>query len=348
MSAPPSPPERLQEAVDAIARHGSQAAAARAIGVKRCTLQDRLKQAKKRGFKPQHGKPFQIAELPPELLPVEDLIARRKAQFVQKDAAARSRALVPVKIKISGPIGIVHMGDPHVDDDGTDIIALERHVSIINKTEGLFGANVGDLQNNWVGRLAHLWSQQSTSAAEAWQLTEWLVSSVDWLYLIAGNHDLWTGEGDPLKWMTRDRPGLFEAWGVRLGLTFPGGRQVRVNARHDFSGHSMWNTAHGPAKAIQMGWRDHILTCGHQHTSGYQVLKDPSTGLVSHAIRCGSFKVHDRYAKEKGLPNQNIFPSAMTIIDPRWDDDDPRLITTLFDVETGADFLTFLRRKKSA
>ena len=56
-----------------------------------------------------------------------------------------------------------------------------------------------------------------------------------------------------------------------------------------------------------MGWRDHVLTAGHTHVSGYQVLKDPSTGLISHAIRIASYKEMDRYAEEKGLPDQNIF-----------------------------------------
>ena len=35
----------------------------------------------------------------------------------------------------------------------------------------------------------------------------------------------------------------------------------------------MWNTAHGVSKASQMGWKDHILTCGHTHVSGYQVIR---------------------------------------------------------------------------
>ena len=69
----------------------------------------------------------------------------------------------------------------------------------------------------------------------------------------------------------------------------------------------MWNTAHGLSKAIQMGWRDHVLTAGHTHVSGYQVLKDPATGLVSHALRIASYKEIDRYAEQKGLPDQNIF-----------------------------------------
>lgn len=110
----------------------------------------------------------------------------------------------------------------------------------------------------------------------------------------------------------------------------------------------MYNTAHGPAKAAQMGWRDHMLTCGHTHVSGYQVVKDPSSGIISHAIRVASYKLHDRYAVEKGLPDQNIFMCPVTIIDPRYDDSDPRLITTVFDPGTGADFLTFLRKRKAA
>ena len=121
---------------------------------------------------------------------------------------------------------------------------------------------------------------------------------------------------------------------------------MRVNARHDFPGHSQWNTAHGPAKAVQMGWRDHILTCGHKHTSGYQLLKCPSTGLISHAIRVAGFKILDRYAKELGLPNQNISPSCVTIIDPQYEDDDPRLVTVIHDVEEGAEYLTWKRSRK--
>lgn len=324
---------------------GNRSKTMRALGLKPGTFYSRLDRAKEEGL--FHPEPeFEVEELPGELPSAEELLERRKKQFGKKQAAAEARKLIPVRVKLDGPIGIAHFGDPHVDDDGTDIGLLESHVEIVRQTEGLFGANVGDLQNNWIGRLARLYGQQSTSAAEAWVLVEWLVEAIPWLYLIGGNHDAWSGDGDPLKWITRHQVGVFEPWGARLGLSFPNGKQVVVNARHDFAGHSMWNTAHGPAKAVQMGWRDHILTCGHKHVSGYQVLKCPATGLVSHAIRVGSYKTYDRYAKEKGLPDQNIFPSAVTVIDPRYEDDDPRLITTLFDIETGADYLSWLRGRK--
>jgi hypothetical protein len=209
----------------------------------------------------------------------------------------------------------------------------------------LFGANVGDNNNNWVGRLAQLFGNQETTAAEAWMLVEWVVKSTPWLYLLAGNHGVWSGAGDPLHWMI-SHAGVFAEWGARLELNFPNGKRVRINARHDFRGTSMWNPAHGPMKAIQSGWRDHILTCGHLHTSAHGVLKDPSTGLISHALRVAGYKRHDSYAHQLGLPNGNVSPSFTTIIDPRYADDDPRLIQTIFDTETAAGYLTFLRGRK--
>jgi len=289
---------------------------------------------------------FETPILPDELPSAEELLERRKHQYALKDRAEEARKLIQIKVKIDGPIGILHMGDPHVDDNGTDISAIERHVGLINSTPGLFGGNVGDSQNNWVGRLAHLFGEQSLSAAEAWVLTEWLINGVEWLYLIGGNHDVWSGAGDPLKWMTRSQVGVFEDWGARLSLKFPNDKDVRINARHDFVGHSQWNAGHGPTKAAMMGWKDHVLIAGHKHTSAYNVVKDPASGLISHAMRVAGYKIHDRYAKQLGLPNQNISPAFVTVIDPEYADDDPRLISTFFSPEEGAEYLTWKRKKK--
>jgi len=293
-------------------------------------------------------KPFDVPELPDEKPTADELLARRIKQYQRKAKAKQARKLIPVNVRCDGPIAIAHFGDPHVDDDGTNLGLLQRHVDVVNRTEGMFAGNVGDFQNNWVGRLARLYAEQSTSAQEAWVLVEWLLTACDWLYLVGGNHDAWSGTGDPLNWIARQQRALLEPHGARLELRLPSGRTVRVNARHDFKGHSMWNAAHGPAKAVQMGWRDHVLTCGHTHVSGYQILKDPSSGLISHAIRTASYKVFDRYAEEKGLPNQNIFMCPVTVIDPRYDDDDARFITFLPDPEIAADYLTFLRQRRAA
>lgn len=288
---------------------------------------------------------FEVGELPDELPTAEELLTRRAKQFAKKQAAEEARALIPISIKCDGPIGITHFGDPHIDDDGTDISLLQRHIEIVNKTDGMFAGNVGDASNNWVGRLARLYGQQSTSAAEAWVLVEWMVRAVRWIYLVGGNHDVWSGDGDPIKWMARMARVQYEHHGARLGLTFPNGRVIRLNARHDWKGHSMWHTAHGPVKAATMGWRDHILTCGHLHISGYEPLRDPMSGLISHALRVGSYKTYDRFAKQLGLPNQTFTVAPVTIIDPSEPDDSVRCVTVMLDPEEGADYLTWKRNR---
>jgi hypothetical protein len=332
-----------REALAAFEQHGSVTEAALALGLPRKTFETRL-----RGAQLQPPPQMFIApELPSELPTADELLARRSKQFARKRQAIEARELVPIRVTCEGPVGIALMGDPHVDDDGTDIDLLRRHVDVINATDGLLAGNIGDFSNNWVGRLARLYGQQSTSAAEAWVLVEWLIRAVNWLFLIGGNHDCWSGAGDPIQWMAKMARVQYEAHGMRLGLTLPNGRVIRLNARHDFAGRSQWNTAHGPAKAAQLGWRDHILVCGHTHVSGHNVLRDPATGLISHALRVGSYKTFDRYAEEKGLPNQTFFVAPVVIIRPQFADDDNRLLTVLYDPDTAAEFLKWLRKRKS-
>jgi len=287
---------------------------------------------------------FTISDIPIEEMNIEDVIAYRNKRYETKSYARKKKKLIRVDVHTKGPIGIVHFGDPHVDDDGTNISEIYSLCDLVNSTEGLFAGNLGDVQNNWIGRLSHLYGQQSTTAKESWMLTEHFLRRVPWIYLIAGNHDIWTGDGDPIEFIMRDHVGMYEAFGARMNLVFPNGKEVRINARHTFKGHSMWNTAHAVSRAVQTGWRDHILTCGHTHVSGYQVLKDPASGLISHALQVASFKNIDKFADKMGLDDKNIFNSPVTIIDPSYDDDDRRLITTIFDPKEGAEFLTYKRK----
>lgn len=220
-------------------------------------------------------------------------------------------------------------------------------MDIINATEGMFGANVGDTRDNWIGRLAHLYSKTTVSDVEGWKLVEWMINQVPWLYLIGGNHDVWSGANDPLKWIVSNARnfGVFENHGVRLNLKFPNGKEVRVNARHDFPGHSQWNGTHGMNKAVKMGSRDHILVCGHKHFTAQSIEKCPQTGLISHLLRVASYKKVDDYADQGNLPDANISPAGVTIIDPQYADDDPRLIQVIHDVAEGAEYLTWKRSR---
>jgi hypothetical protein len=297
--------------------------------------------------KPAPPAAFEMTELPDDDISVDELLKHRKRQFDQKSAHEAARKLIPVQIKLDGAIAILHHGDPHVDDDGTDIHALERNRALCIKTEGLFAANVGDLTNNWVGRLAKLYGEQGTTAKQAWALAEWFISDQPWLYMIAGNHDTWSGEGDPLKWIARQARALYQASEVRLELQFPNARTARINARHDFAGHSQYNPVHGQTKATIFGVRDHIAVAGHRHTSGYGVLKDPQHGIVSHLLQVASYKIFDRYARDKGFRDMHLSPCAVTTINPALPDDHPDMIKVWWDPEAGVDYLRFLRGRRN-
>lgn len=280
-------------------------------------------------------------------LPISELVEIRKRQFAQVVRHEETRKLIPVSVPIKGPVGIIHYGDPHIDDDGTDIASLERHALLVRDTEGLYAGNVGDTTNNWVGRLAKLYGEQGTTARVAWKLAEWWMElqAGKWLYVVGGNHDAWSGAGDPLNWISRQVEALYQSSEARLGLQLPGLRRtITVNVRHDFAGHSQWNPAHGVGKSVQLGTWDEISICGHKHVSGYMVLKSPTDGRVCHAIQVASYKIYDRYARERGFRDQAISPAVVTIINPQARTE-AGLISVYWDVDEAVDYLKYLRSR---
>lgn len=292
---------------------------------------------------------------PSALRSAEQLIAARMEEFARKEAHELATASLGIAINMAGPIGIAHFGDPHIDDPGTDIRLLRHHMDLVNNTDGMFAANVGDLQNNWVGRLAALYESQTITAKESWVLVEWMMNylrdarsgQTKWLYIISGNHDSWSGHRDIAEWMAGIGSIPYKYHGIRVKLAFPNGREVRINTRHDFKGNSMWNTAHAPMKAAQVSFKDHIFTCGHRHVSGYGITVNPDTenAVISHCIRVSAYKVYDEYASKIGATKHDISPCAVTIIDPEASSE-RGLVTVIWDVDNAADYLTWLRGKR--
>jgi len=346
--------DKQRQALQVYERHDKDgAAAARELGISRSSLRGLLLRGGLHAKEPE----FEISDIPDDGLDVFQTVEIRKRQYAKKKAHEEAIKLIPCKINLDGPIGIHFFGDPHVDDDGTDLTAIEHDCRLIRDTEGLFGANVGDTTNNWIGRLARLYGEQETSGSTAWKIAEWFLRMCPkddsewndpiftwWLFWVGGNHDAFSGPGDPLIWMARQQNALYMKSSVRLNLMFPNGRQVRVNCAHNFKGMSQWNPAHGSMKSAQKGFHDHLLINGHRHVSGYGIIKDPATGTLSHCVQVASYKVYDRYAKEMGLRDQHISPSATAIINP--DARDERsLITVYHDPDEASQYLTWKRTR---
>ncbi len=277
-----------------------------------------------------------------EEIDIDQLVIERKAKYERKAAYEKSTELITCKVKKTGPIGLLFFGDPHCDDDGCDIRLLEHYAHLTRVTDGLYGVNMGDTTNNWVGRLSHLWSTQSTSAQEAYELSKWFIGLVDWLFIIGGNHDAWLGTTDPVKWYAALQGTVHQNAALRMQLKFPKGQPIIINARHNFAGHSMWNAAHAVKKGAMFGFPDHIFIAGHRHTSGYAIHKQPN-GVISHCIQVASFKIFDQYAKDRDMRDQRISSAVLTIIKPEATREADRVMV-FHDIDAGCDYLKFLRK----
>lgn len=346
--------ELLRQALEALEAHnGVKEIAARSIGMAASTFRGRIELAQQRfgGDMARQRKPAEYKEafehqiMPPSDIPIEVRIQQRIDAFKIRREYENAARLRNVQINIDGPIGILHFGDPHVDDDGTDIALLGQHVDLVNATDGLFGANIGDTSNNWVGRLHRKFADQRVRQSEAWEYVEHFIKSVKWLYLINGNHDMWQGGSDVMALLARGNTTPVNH-GVRLSLNFQNGAQARINARHEFTGHSQWNPVHGAGKNAQMLSGDNIYISGHKHVSGYMPIKYRSQPVMMHAIQIGSYKIYDDYADEKGFVHDQFSPAVVTIIDPSKDPAGPAFIKVDFDIEGAADYLKWLRVKQ--
>jgi len=347
MSQPPCPEHQLTEALRAFERNGGNAsAAARELDIPRETLRRRVYQAKKLPQGKTEAMEFMVPLLPPGDFSYAELKQQRMAMFTRKHAAERARRWVPITMKSDAPMALVMLGDPHVDDDGCNWPLLERDTQIICRTPGMLAGNLGDTQNNWVGRLIRLYSKQSTSHSQAWTLVEgWLNELKDnLLFLVRGNHDLWSGSSDPLNWIMRASPALDQAWQAKMELQFPNGEHVRIWVSHDFPGHSQYNDLHGLKKAHL--WQQsgaHILGAGHRHIWGLQQFEDTERDRVVSLVRARGYKYIDHYAEELGHGAQQYGAAMTVVITPGAAQD--RRFQWFLDVEEAADYLTFKRKK---
>lgn len=351
MPAHPTSDEQLLLAVEAMRKHRHNAVrAARELNLPRATLQNRIRTAVIRGLysleEPALLEPLVVT--PPPEAPagetLEELIERKKrgmSRSLEHEAWAK---LIPVTVKESKPIGIFFVGDPHVDDDHCDIAQLEYDLNAVGKTPGFYAGHLGDLTNNWVGRLQKLYAHQSTRFEEGLKLTEWMLGLCPNLFVVGGNHDCWEKGMDLLRFIIRQgQTGTLQAHGARLGLTWPGGEQIRIHARHDFPGKSQFSDTHGMKRELLFGHRDHILVAGHTHVDEARV--EPSVdGEVHWLFRVSGYKVIDDFAKANGFRPKRLAPGVSVVIDPTQTIPAER-VKPFWCVERAADYLTFARKR---
>jgi len=314
-------------------------------GVVRSTAQTRVAIAQRFMLK---EKPFEpIGKRPSKDRSIEEILAHRRAESDRAIEYESGTKLFPVKIKTPGPIGLMTFGDPHIDNAGTNFRLFETHLKLAASRSAYIAAgNIGDVRDNWIGRLSRLLSHQTITGSESWKLAQWVFrdAGVNWTWLIRGNHDLWSGDNDPLDWISEGADvGIDQPHGVRLGFEHPNGTVTRMNARHDFPGNSIFNPLHALKREMLHGYRDHITIAGHRHMGADA--RDMIADLSFVMIRVSGYKQSDDFRKQIGAHAKPLHPAALVVVNPDKADDDQARVWTAPSVEEGVDYLDFLRKR---
>ena len=345
--------DKYRAALAALKEHGSKNKAAKALGMPRTTLRRHIDKAALLGLSaesPISG--IEIEDIPSGDLPVEEILEMRERRFRRAKRHQQAKKWRKVKIPSDLPYAIALVGDVHIDDDGCNIPALRSDLKTMAETDGMYAVNLGDSHNGWpwAGRLARLYADQDTSRATAIRMVEWLFaeSGVTWAAIILGNHDLFVGDGDILKFLGRGAALTTEKWLAELAFVTPNGSECRLAAAHDWPGQSIYNPIHGPMRKVKFGGGDlpHIVACGHKHNWAIFQHEDPEKdNFIYHAVKSRGYKFLDDYAKNLGLQDQHHGMTITAVVNPGAAT--PASFVHCFaDVREAADFLTWLRQRK--
>lgn len=349
MAAQPLPGRIIAEAVAAFEQSDyNTARAAELLGISRSTLQNRLRVARDRQLLPERPAEGIFVQKQPETEEsIEELLQRKKAHMTRALDHETWAKLIPVTVTGKKPIGICLVGDPHLDDDHCDIAQLEQDLKTVGGTDGFYAGHLGDITNNWVGRLQRLYAYQSARFSDGLKLAEWMFGLCPNLFVVGGNHDMWNNGMDLLRFIThQSRTGVVQAHGARIALRWESGEEIRIHARHDFPGRSQFSDTHGMKRELLFGWKDHVIVAGHTHVDEARV--EPSIDGMAHWLfRVSGYKVIDDFAKEKGFRPKRLAPSVSIIVNPAARVEAEK-IKPFWDVEAAADYLTFIRQKPTS
>lgn len=322
--------------------------AAKSLGISRSNFQFQLTRAQL--VMATDPPECELPQFPDGSIPTSKIIDHLTENFVRQKAAVDARTWFPIKIKVNEPIGVLFVGDVHIDDNGCDWPTLRKHAELSKKTPGLYAVNIGDSTNSWGGRLIKKYADQDTSVHTARRLVEWLLieSGFRWIVWLMGNHEP-MGDAAPLIREMNKRHGTYKVpmldWEARFVVQFPNGEQFKINAAHDFPGSSHINPLHGPVRAAREGLDCDIYACGHRHNWGVSQWEYAEKGTIPTMIRARGYKFLDDFARRIGKYDQQNGQSILVVLDPNAKSQAGRVIPFV-DVEAGAAYLKFLRGRK--
>lgn len=252
----------------------------------------------------------------------------------------RPQDYVEYGIETQKPILLVHFGDLHLGNKGTDHKRARYHAELIRDTPGAFAIFGGDGVDNFIKHQSAMISSTSTPREQYSALEYWLsiFGTEKLLGGISGNHDFWTANFagvDYLRDLFRRLKVPYVPHRLRLALQV-GSVRYNIELRHSYRFKSSLNLSNG----LQRMWEhsdwewDLGLLC-HTHDGPF-MFPFQRHGKTRWGGLCGSYKVHDDYGQQWGW-NDAKADSTAFLLDPKTHD-----VTGFDSVEKGVAHLRML------
>lgn len=309
------------------------------LGMDKSGIAKRLQRLRK---EKEEGTKVTLPTFPDDDIPTKDIVSFMARRYQQRWEHQKAKKWFEIRLP-DGPFGLMMWGDPHLDSNGCNWPLLEKHIGI-SKNPGIYSINIGDTLDNWPhgSRLIKLYAHSDQSTDTARRLADYFFneSGIRWLVVLLGNHDRWPGHNN-IKSIAKN-PIVVEDWGARFVLK-ASGVPFKVWASHNFPGHSEHNTLHGLQKTATKKEECDLYVAGHTHNWAIHQEESASRGFVYWLCRTRGYKYLDDHAMHLGHDPQEEGASILAVCNPKATSMSGR-IQLFADVETGADYLKWLRK----
>ena len=226
---------------------------------------------------------------------------------------------VEITIPTKEPIAVAFIADLHIGDRGTDNEALYADMKFLKDTPRLYAIFGGDIINNAIFGLKQssmdMVLRQNLTVSLQWRAYEELVKELSdkILCMSTGTHEDWSTAVTGVDWVQKmaARQGIIYTGHGGLIKLKVGEIEYRIFRRHHYPYHTSFNPLHSVKRMWDMGPHDFdIGVLEHRHRAAIETFDRHGEERI--ALRCGSYKVYDEYARKLGY--YGMKPANPTVI----------------------------------
>lgn len=252
----------------------------------------------------------------------------------------RDKPDVHFTVATDEPVAIAFIGDIHMGDVGTDHKQLLKDVDTIKNTENLFLVCGGDYINNFIKTNRNYNPYEVVQPRMQWRLVEWFFKELeDSIAVVAtGNHDAWTEEltqYDGLYAIVKNLNFAYAKHGGNLHLHLPG-HTYKIRFKHNTRGGAGANPTASVKTMLRMDEDADVGALFDTHVPAVEEFIHE--GLWRVAIRSGTYKTNDHWAKQMGFDGDAKVAVPVVVFHPR-----KRFFMIAHNLEQGTHLLEWAR-----